>query len=45
MCLVLCDCEECGYVWQEEPIERRAPPELPKEHFGHRILVKCLQLS
>ena len=31
--------------FQEEPIERRAPAELPKEHFGHRILVKCLQLS
>ncbi|XP_076463063.1 dedicator of cytokinesis protein 7-like isoform X1 [Babylonia areolata] len=30
---------------EDEPIERRALPELPKEHFGHRILVKCLQLS
>ncbi|XP_070194616.1 dedicator of cytokinesis protein 7-like isoform X3 [Littorina saxatilis] len=30
---------------EEEPIERRTPAELPKEHFGHRILVKCLQLS
>ncbi|ESP02458.1 hypothetical protein LOTGIDRAFT_199704 [Lottia gigantea] len=30
---------------EEEVIERRAPAEVPKEHFGHRILVKCLQLS
>ncbi|RUS71322.1 hypothetical protein EGW08_020919, partial [Elysia chlorotica] len=30
---------------EEEVIERRINPEVPKEHFGHRILVKCLQLS
>ncbi|XP_055884538.1 dedicator of cytokinesis protein 7-like isoform X6 [Biomphalaria glabrata] len=30
---------------EEEVIERRSPPEVPKEHFGHRILVKCLQLT
>ncbi|XP_048256489.1 dedicator of cytokinesis protein 7-like isoform X1 [Haliotis rufescens] len=30
---------------EEECIERRAPMETPKEHFGHRIHVKCLQLS
>ncbi|GFN96685.1 dedicator of cytokinesis protein 7-like [Plakobranchus ocellatus] len=30
---------------EEEIIERRINPEVPKEHFGHRILVKCLQLS
>lgn len=32
-------------VEEEEAIERRTPAELPKEHFGHRILVKCLHLS
>ncbi|XP_059178065.1 dedicator of cytokinesis protein 7-like isoform X2 [Physella acuta] len=30
---------------EEEVVERRSPPEVPKEHFGHRILVKCLQLN
>ncbi|BFY99508.1 hypothetical protein BsWGS_02548 [Bradybaena similaris] len=30
---------------EDEVIERRGVPEVPKEHFGHRILVKCLQLS
>ncbi|KAK6180566.1 hypothetical protein SNE40_012697 [Patella caerulea] len=30
---------------EEEIIERRTPAEVPREHFGHRILVKCLQLS
>ncbi|XP_030380516.1 dedicator of cytokinesis protein 6 isoform X2 [Scaptodrosophila lebanonensis] len=29
----------------EEIIERRLPAELPIEHMGHRILVKCLQLK
>lgn len=28
----------------EEAIERRLQAELPVEHIGHRILVKCLQL-
>ncbi|XP_005089591.1 dedicator of cytokinesis protein 7 isoform X1 [Aplysia californica] len=30
---------------EEEVIERRGPTEVPKEHFGHKILVKCSQLS
>ena len=28
----------------EDVIERRLPAEMPMEHMGHRILVKCLQL-
>lgn len=28
----------------EDVIERRLPAEIPMEHLGHRILVKCLQL-
>nr|XP_014087312.1 dedicator of cytokinesis protein 7 isoform X2 [Bactrocera oleae] len=28
----------------EDIIERRLPAEIPMEHLGHRILVKCLQL-
>ncbi|XP_071439283.1 dedicator of cytokinesis protein 7 [Hetaerina americana] len=30
---------------EEEIIERRFPAEIPSEHIGHRILVKCLQLK
>ncbi|XP_070541056.1 dedicator of cytokinesis protein 7-like isoform X2 [Ptychodera flava] len=30
---------------EEEGIERRASAEIPKEHFGHRLLVKCLNLK
>ncbi|KAG8132491.1 hypothetical protein E2320_010342, partial [Naja naja] len=30
---------------QEEPIERLGIPEIPKEHFGQRLLVKCLSLK
>lgn len=30
---------------QEEPIERHCVPEVPKEHFGQRLLVKCLSLK
>ena len=29
----------------EETVERRLPAEMPMEHIGHRILVKCLQLK
>ncbi|EDW04302.1 GH11724 [Drosophila grimshawi] len=29
----------------EEVIERRLPAELPVEHMGHRIQIKCLQLK
>lgn len=29
----------------EEAIERRLPAEIPVEHIGNRILVKCLQLK
>lgn len=29
----------------EDYVERRLPAELPEEHIGHRILVKCLQLK
>ncbi|XP_052102074.1 dedicator of cytokinesis protein 7-like [Mytilus californianus] len=29
---------------EEEKIERRPPAVVPQEHFGHRILVKCLNL-
>lgn len=29
----------------EESIERRLPAEIPGEHIGHRIFVKCLQLK
>ncbi|EDW10995.1 dedicator of cytokinesis protein 6 isoform X2 [Drosophila mojavensis] len=31
-------------IESEEAIERRLQAELPVEHIGHRILVKCLQL-
>uniref|UniRef100_A0A670ZWS6 Dedicator of cytokinesis protein 7 n=1 Tax=Pseudonaja textilis TaxID=8673 RepID=A0A670ZWS6_PSETE len=30
---------------EEEPIERLSIPEIPKEHFGQRLLVKCLSLK
>ncbi|XP_030062504.1 dedicator of cytokinesis protein 7 isoform X8 [Microcaecilia unicolor] len=30
---------------EEEPIERLSVPEVPKEHFGQRLLVKCLTLK
>lgn len=30
---------------EEEKIERRPPALVPQEHFGHRILVKCLNLK
>uniref|UniRef100_A0A8C6Y6H1 Dedicator of cytokinesis 7 n=1 Tax=Naja naja TaxID=35670 RepID=A0A8C6Y6H1_NAJNA len=30
---------------EEEPIERLGIPEIPKEHFGQRLLVKCLSLK
>ncbi|CAB3365687.1 Hypothetical predicted protein [Cloeon dipterum] len=30
---------------EEEIVERRIPAEIPSEHLGHRILVKCLQLK
>uniref|UniRef100_A0A8C3M0B3 Dedicator of cytokinesis 7 n=1 Tax=Chrysolophus pictus TaxID=9089 RepID=A0A8C3M0B3_CHRPC len=30
---------------EEEPIERLSIPEVPKEHFGQRLLVKCLSLK
>ncbi|KAM5256423.1 dedicator of cytokinesis protein 7 [Ctenodactylus gundi] len=30
---------------EEEPIERRSVPDAPKEHFGQRLLVKCLSLK
>ncbi|XP_029474486.1 dedicator of cytokinesis protein 7 isoform X5 [Rhinatrema bivittatum] len=30
---------------EEEPIERLSLPEIPKEHFGQRLLVKCLTLK
>uniref|UniRef100_A0A8C3T787 Dedicator of cytokinesis 7 n=1 Tax=Chelydra serpentina TaxID=8475 RepID=A0A8C3T787_CHESE len=30
---------------EEEPIERLCVPEVPKEHFGQRLLVKCLSLK
>ncbi|XP_069126839.1 dedicator of cytokinesis protein 7-like isoform X2 [Argopecten irradians] len=35
------------YQMQEEEdlIERRAPAQIPQEHFGHRILVKCINLK
>jgi hypothetical protein len=29
----------------EDIIERRCQPEMPIEHLGHRILVKCTQLQ
>ncbi|XP_046985251.1 dedicator of cytokinesis protein 7 [Schistocerca americana] len=29
---------------EEEMIEKRIPAEIPNEHMGHRILVRCLQL-
>uniref|UniRef100_A0A8C5C768 Dedicator of cytokinesis 7 n=1 Tax=Gadus morhua TaxID=8049 RepID=A0A8C5C768_GADMO len=29
----------------EEPIERHCVPDVPKEHFGQRLLVKCLSLK
>ncbi|XP_014024286.2 dedicator of cytokinesis protein 7 isoform X13 [Salmo salar] len=30
---------------EEEPIERHCVPDIPKEHFGQRLLVKCLSLK
>ncbi|XP_066453817.1 dedicator of cytokinesis protein 7 isoform X12 [Eleutherodactylus coqui] len=30
---------------EDEPIERLSVPEVPKEHFGQRLLVKCLSLK
>ncbi|XP_031430851.1 dedicator of cytokinesis protein 7 isoform X13 [Clupea harengus] len=30
---------------EDEPIERHCVPEVPKEHFGQRLLVKCLSLK
>ncbi|XP_059491152.1 dedicator of cytokinesis protein 7 isoform X2 [Neocloeon triangulifer] len=30
---------------EEEIVERRIPAEMPSDHLGHRILVKCLQLK
>uniref|UniRef100_A0A2K6LRX7 Dedicator of cytokinesis 7 n=1 Tax=Rhinopithecus bieti TaxID=61621 RepID=A0A2K6LRX7_RHIBE len=30
---------------EEEPIERLSVPDVPKEHFGQRLLVKCLSLN
>ncbi|XP_036825036.1 dedicator of cytokinesis protein 7 isoform X6 [Oncorhynchus mykiss] len=30
---------------EEEPIERHCVPDVPKEHFGQRLLVKCLSLK
>ncbi|KAM4022253.1 dedicator of cytokinesis protein 7 isoform 14-T14 [Anomaloglossus baeobatrachus] len=30
---------------EDEPIERLGVPEVPKEHFGQRLLVKCLTLK
>ncbi|XP_041359192.1 dedicator of cytokinesis protein 7-like isoform X2 [Gigantopelta aegis] len=29
----------------DEGVEKRPPAPIPAEHFGHKILVKCLQLS
>jgi hypothetical protein len=37
-----------GYVcvvWQDEAVERCSVPEVPKEHCGQRIMVKCLSLK
>ncbi|XP_056020103.1 dedicator of cytokinesis protein 7-like isoform X2 [Ostrea edulis] len=30
---------------EEDLMERRSSPPIPQEHFGHRIIVKCLQLK
>ncbi|XP_069794379.1 dedicator of cytokinesis protein 7 isoform X4 [Narcine bancroftii] len=30
---------------EDEPIERHSVPEVPREHFGQRLLVKCLSLK
>ncbi|XP_074640781.1 dedicator of cytokinesis protein 7-like [Tubulanus polymorphus] len=30
---------------EEEWVERRVMGEVPREHFGHRVLIKCLQLK
>jgi len=30
---------------EEEIVERRLPADVPTEHMGHRIVVKCLQLK
>lgn len=35
----------CMDVDIEDFVERRQPAEIPTEHQGHRILVKCLQLK
>lgn len=33
------------YAWQDEAVERCSLPEVPKEHCGQRIMVKCLSLK
>ncbi|XP_041064255.1 dedicator of cytokinesis protein 7 isoform X9 [Carcharodon carcharias] len=30
---------------EDEPVERHSIPEVPREHFGQRLLVKCLSLK
>ncbi|XP_041134364.1 dedicator of cytokinesis protein 7 isoform X3 [Polyodon spathula] len=30
---------------EDDPIERHSIPDVPKEHFGQRLLVKCLSLK
>lgn len=35
----------CVCVWQDEAVERCSAIEVPKEHCGQRILVKCLSLK
>lgn len=33
------------YEVNETPVERRLPATAPSEHLGHRVLVKCQQLT
>lgn len=35
----------CPDIDAEDSIERRLPAEIPGEHIGHRIFIKCLQLK
>lgn len=36
---------ENHYEVNEIPVERRLPATAPSEHLGHRVLVKCQQLT
>ena len=49
LCWCVCVCVCCTWlllsVWQDEAVERCSAIEVPKEHCGQRIMVKCLSLK